>query len=74
MSQFYGMESTINTSRPTLWDTHVSMIKWGSLTLTQLIAQNLKSGLDRGLDSGLDKWTRISIVRGQWSHPMMMPH
>ena len=37
MSQIYGMESLINTTQAqTVWSSHVSTIKWGSLTFTQL--------------------------------------
>jgi len=38
MSQIYGMESPINTSRPkTMWGLHISIIKWSLLTLAQLV-------------------------------------
>ena len=37
MSQIYGMETPADTARAwTVWGSHVSMIKWGSLTLAQL--------------------------------------
>ena len=37
MSHIYGMDSPIDTTRArTVWDLHVSTIKWGSLTFTQL--------------------------------------
>ena len=36
MGQIYGMESPIDTTQAQImWGSHVSMIKWGSLTLTQ---------------------------------------
>jgi len=37
MSQIYGMESPIDTTQlHTVWGSHVSMFKWGPLTLAQL--------------------------------------
>ena len=36
MSHIYGVESPIDTTRArTVWDSHMSTIKWGSLTFTQ---------------------------------------
>jgi len=37
MSQIYGMESQIDIAQAwTVWSLHMSMIKWGLLTLAQL--------------------------------------
>ena len=37
MNQIYGMESLIDVAQAQIvWGSHVSMIKWGSLTLAQL--------------------------------------
>ena len=46
MSQIYGMESPINTAQPpTVWDSHMSMIKRGLPTLTQLTSHTIETSL-----------------------------